>query len=144
MKKLNGKRYKDYTATDLRNFWCKEYLEQIGDEYQVHGYGGNELKAFKDLLEYNNIFDILVAIQKGIKDGKRTIKLFANAFGDYSPDFGKFEFFVKKYGRQLERDNFFELVILESKWLANADDRLKKKDLINWLEEWIEIKYGKL
>lgn len=144
MKKLNGKACSDYTSLDLRNFWCKEYYRKIGEDYQPHGYGGNELKALKTLMIENDIFCILVAIRRALKVGVRDIHNFAESFEQFIPRFGKIEFFVAEQGSQVEKDKFFELILLDSKWLSGVEDDIRKKKLLAWFEEWIERKNGKL
>ena len=145
MKKLNGKKYKDYTATDLRNFWCAEYQKKFGQDYQPHGYGGNELKALKELLEVNDVYDILTGMKRSFRSrDKQSIANFVEDFESYLPRFGKIEFFVGEQGKQLEKQKLLELIMLDSKWLPDVEDDQQKRKLIEWFEEWIERKNGKL
>lgn len=146
MKKLNGKAYKEYNSIDLRKFWCQEFQQYTGEAYSPHGFGGNELKTLKELLEIFNVYSVLLAIINAIKEGCRSISFFADQIDSYLPDhnFHKIEFCIKRFGDEEKKKKWRLFKMLEYKWFSDGSEIAKKKELFKDLTDWVEELNGRL
>lgn len=127
--------FENYTAKDLYDFWCNEFLNENQSEYTSRGFIGNELHLLKQILEECDIYAILLAISSGIKAGEIAIKYFVESLSEYLPStqYAKYVFLVKESNNLKAKELLDRLLFLECKWIPSGDDNAKKNSIIDEL-----------
>lgn len=130
----------DYTATDLKEYWCNQYNKKYNEAYSPHGFGGTELKNLKQLLQDYDIYTILLALQKALEDNCQSINIFCSNIEKYitNYEFPKAVYYCLTYGNEKIQQKLQELLILESSWLPTANTLQKKEQIAKEIYSWIE------
>ena len=134
MKKV--KLVEEYTAKDVYDFWCNEFIKYNKMAYSARGFVGNELSLLKLALETYGIYSLLLAISSGIKSGEIAVKYFIEDINDYllSTQYPKYVFLVRESNNLKARDLLDKLLFFESKWIPSGDDENKKRAIIDLLD----------
>lgn len=142
IKKLSNKQYDQYTASDLREFWC-HYFQTVHRDTYNSGFVGNDLKRLKELVQEADVYWILYTMILAIDEGCKNLKFYFEDYSGIIVENPKEKFFVKIHGDKEQKQLLFQLVLLESKWFLSVSDVQKKQDILKQLRDWIDIKYGK-
>ncbi len=131
-----------FTSQDLLNFWRVKYEKVYGLEYTTRSFGGLELKCLKELLQWRDIYAVLLGIQVGLEEGENSIRYFCDNIDKYIIDseYSKYYFLIGEYGEEKEKQLLVDLGVLETKWLPSSKTFTDIKAIIDKFDIWLEFK----
>lgn len=127
-----------YNATDLYDFWCKEYFQQHNEQYEPRVYKGLELQKLAVLLGTYDVFSVCLGIIKEVTDYNSGISWFCDSFHP-SYDRPKLTFYVHQYGDEQQKQLLSDLLVLDDIWSLSSEVSQKKVLLTQQLQEWLDI-----
>ena len=137
----NSKSVEDYKATDLLGYWIIKYKKDRGEDYQSTGFRGYELSLLRKLREeIDDNYTILSAIGIAIDRGCWNIRFFCEKFDTYVPTTiePRIFFFIEEKGEKEQRELYDDLSMHATRWMKDAYDEQKIREIKQELEDWIE------
>jgi hypothetical protein len=122
------------------SFWYEVYSKIHPDrDFSHKEFLGLELQRFKELQSRYDNFTILLAIDKGLREGEDSIQYFSINIEKYLPstNYPKHIFLINKHGNDEEKVKIIDLMVLESNWYPSAHTNIKIKNVINEFEEYL-------
>lgn len=131
-----------FTSKDLYNHWCYKYEKAHGQEYTPKSFIGFELKCLKEILQWRDVYAILLAMATGLENGENSIRYFCENIDKYvfESEYSKYYYLIGEYGGQKEKQQLSNLAVLETKWLPTPKTFKSIKAITDRLDMWIEFK----
>ena len=130
-------------AKDLYSLFNTLYNEKHGRDYKGVGFIGNEMKKMREVVDEFGSGNVACAISNCIRNNDRTVNVPYFTAGikyylvPYNPEI---YWFVKYYGTPKVKKLFREYMFLDSTWLPSASKRIKRKEILKKLNDWVKVK----
>jgi len=126
-----------YTSKHLLDYWNSQFIVQQSKPYVSLRWGGLDLQSFKELLNYYDVYTILLAIDVATKSGT-IISEFRSNFEDYDSHSAhpKLEWLVKDRGNKRQKNLWYEYEDISTRWFPSASDRKRLSEIEEELKEW--------
>jgi hypothetical protein len=132
-----SKRPENYTSRELLTYWKEEFSKHNSKDYASLRFGGLDLSDFKDLLNRYDVFQILLAIIEGARQGT-IISEFHDNFKDYDADSPnpRIEWLVRTKGTGRQKQLWARYEMHAQKWFPKGSDLRIANTAMAELEEW--------
>jgi hypothetical protein len=127
----------NFTSKDLLRYWSDKVSKVQSTPYVQLRWIGLDLKDLKTVLDGHDVYTVLLAIDKAVKDGT-FISEFSRNFRDYdvqSPH-PKLQWRVKNKGNKHHNKLWEEYQLISSRWFPSSSDRKRLLSIEEELKEW--------
>ena len=130
-----------YNARDLLSYWDSLFEEYYKRDYQSSRLG-QDMHILKSLLEENGVYNVLLGLERAIKNGVTSIQFLEDNFvRNYVPEMPspKVYFYLRQLKDKATQKLYDEQVSIFHKSYRTAADAKRDDEINEQLNQWLEI-----
>lgn len=145
MVKRDNKPLGEYNSHDVREEFLWLYSKHHNKPYQPKGFIGHDLKLIKQAISDYGLFAVLAGFYNGIRDNSDSVSIkylirgfeFKYYLTPHNPEM---YYKIMAYGNPKVKAAWRKYLLLESRWLPDAESERKKNNIKTKLLEWSHAK----